>query len=1149
MADYVVKFTGQDNLTPTLNKIKGELSNTGNSANQLDKISQKLDRITSSAAAPKKQLKDLQDLMARMNLNGLSNTDVFAKAASEAAKLKDSIADASQATRLLSSDTANLDAGIQAVQGIAAAFSVATGAMGLFGVENEKVQQAILKVQSALAILNGVQQIANVLNKDSILVLKLQQLWQKLSAAATDQKTASTTKNTVAQGLNTKAVNGSTLATKAWNVVTAISKALLGDWSGLILVGVGALATWAITADRGSEAQERMNSSVKVFNTQAELMKKTSETAGQLLGKYLQLKTEYNQLKNEMQKAQFIKDHANDFKDLALSIYSVADADKAFNQNTREVIDSIMKRAKAMAAYNLLMKASEDYINKLIYNRNTTAGGGFYKKAKVGDTYSVTEARQAGTYDSSRSGYKVLRVQTQQEAALINIHRQQQAQTRLLENNNTAEREFNAKVGFLTGIIKENATPTSSSSGSNSGRTTRGHTTKVTSDSDAAHQQQTILEDTIKDINELLHKRDYFIQVGIDDKEVKKQFDQLQKELKTKYQTVLDLKGNIFANPSVSMLQEYKRAIDTLRENSTDEDERRNLDKLSSEITKAIDRLNFTVKSIDLTLSDITGATGTAADISMFYKRLEQLQNKWDTISDTILEVKRNLLPQPVEDTTNEFASLNEPGLSPEEYDRRMQLALESANKQVEQNTEATNKLIKKQTEAYEREIAPLKQQQDLIGQGINAVEKIILRILQLGLNPNTDWWRDYKLTEEEKRIGIHKNEQLQIANILAAVNEGLANVDVTTGKTRKTSAEIEVPAYYKQMLYYQLINKTDYLNQILDWSQIYQILKQLRESFKNPYSDATIRIEFEGTDPEKLEKIQEFLLNKESQVQWSSNRLEIEDDIKSYQEQLDQLKHDSVFDGISAVTGLANSWEGLSRTLEGTGSVFSKVMATVDTIMNTLVQLERFTESFKEIKNLTDSISSANDYLAQVKEAQNLAEQAVYNTTTASQSTELASSKTTEAAAHTANATAIGTETGAMTALATSQGAATASALALYAATKKAAAASIFAAHAYIPFAGVGIASGFVAEMESVLAAVGAFANGGIVGGTSYSGDKILTRLNSGEMVLNRTQQGNLFNLLNNGIGGTGQVEFKIKGQELVGVLNNYNNKFNKVK
>ena len=47
--------------------------------------------------------------------------------------------------------------------------------------------------------------------------------------------------------------------------------------------------------------------------------------------------------------------------------------------------------------------------------------------------------------------------------------------------------------------------------------------------------------------------------------------------------------------------------------------------------------------------------------------------------------------------------------------------------------------------------------------------------------------------------------------------------------------------------------------------------------------------------------------------------------------------------------------------------------------------------------------------------------------------------------------------------------------------------------------------------------------AQGGIVGGNSSEGDKIITGLNSGEMVLNRTQQANLFNLINglNGING----------------------------
>lgn len=69
-----------------------------------------------------------------------------------------------------------------------------------------------------------------------------------------------------------------------------------------------------------------------------------------------------------------------------------------------------------------------------------------------------------------------------------------------------------------------------------------------------------------------------------------------------------------------------------------------------------------------------------------------------------------------------------------------------------------------------------------------------------------------------------------------------------------------------------------------------------------------------------------------------------------------------------------------------------------------------------------------------------------------------------------------------------------------------------------------------------------GKFAEGGIVGGTSYSGDKLFAMVNSGEMILNKRQQGNLANMF----GGGGQVEFHISGDSLVGVLNNRQNKRN---
>lgn len=68
-------------------------------------------------------------------------------------------------------------------------------------------------------------------------------------------------------------------------------------------------------------------------------------------------------------------------------------------------------------------------------------------------------------------------------------------------------------------------------------------------------------------------------------------------------------------------------------------------------------------------------------------------------------------------------------------------------------------------------------------------------------------------------------------------------------------------------------------------------------------------------------------------------------------------------------------------------------------------------------------------------------------------------------------------------------------------------------------------------------------FANGGIVGGSSFTGDRVSAQVNSGEMILNKSQQANLFRIANGG--GTGkEVTFHISGTDLVGVMNNINRK-----
>ena len=65
-------------------------------------------------------------------------------------------------------------------------------------------------------------------------------------------------------------------------------------------------------------------------------------------------------------------------------------------------------------------------------------------------------------------------------------------------------------------------------------------------------------------------------------------------------------------------------------------------------------------------------------------------------------------------------------------------------------------------------------------------------------------------------------------------------------------------------------------------------------------------------------------------------------------------------------------------------------------------------------------------------------------------------------------------------------------------------------------PYNVVAIAAGVAAVVAALASISGAFANGGIVGGSSPSGDKLLARVNSGEMILNGAQQSRLFNFIN---------------------------------
>lgn len=108
-------------------------------------------------------------------------------------------------------------------------------------------------------------------------------------------------------------------------------------------------------------------------------------------------------------------------------------------------------------------------------------------------------------------------------------------------------------------------------------------------------------------------------------------------------------------------------------------------------------------------------------------------------------------------------------------------------------------------------------------------------------------------------------------------------------------------------------------------------------------------------------------------------------------------------------------------------------------------------------------------------------------------------------------------------------------------------------ASAAALPFpANIAAIASIIATITALFASfAGSFADGGIISGGSFHGDKMLARVNAGEMILNPMQQSNLFNALNGGgaVGGMKNVEFKISGSTLKGCLNNYDKKQSRLK
>lgn len=174
----------------------------------------------------------------------------FAQVANEiikqAGRMKDAIADTRGEVGYFASDTRRLDAVLGGVQAVAGAFSAVQGAAALFGGENKELQQTMMKLQGAIALVNGVTAISTALEQQSMFM-------KGLSTAATR--------------IQTYVLGQATVAARVY------SAALLATGAGVIIAGLvliyNALQSNAEAAKAAEDAQEKYNNSLQSSNERA----------------------------------------------------------------------------------------------------------------------------------------------------------------------------------------------------------------------------------------------------------------------------------------------------------------------------------------------------------------------------------------------------------------------------------------------------------------------------------------------------------------------------------------------------------------------------------------------------------------------------------------------------------------------------------------------------------------------------------------------------------------------------------------------------------------------------------------------------------------------------------------------------------------
>jgi hypothetical protein len=266
---YGIKNTGIEALKANkeISSLQQTIFTLGKNSNN---TGEKAQSLKSRLAALKEQINQLDEA-------GLSGSSAFEQLSVEAGQLADQAGDTQERIRTLASDTFKFDAAIGAVKGLASVFAVAQGSAALFGIESEDLNKSIARTQASVALLTGLNEIANLVAGQGATKIALQNIFLKDKVVVTNVATASVVALTTAE----EGAAVATLATKKTLDLLKVSIAATGIGAFVLLFGA-LYKIYEQNAEANKKYKEALDESEKSIKNNKETLKefnKTQETA------------------------------------------------------------------------------------------------------------------------------------------------------------------------------------------------------------------------------------------------------------------------------------------------------------------------------------------------------------------------------------------------------------------------------------------------------------------------------------------------------------------------------------------------------------------------------------------------------------------------------------------------------------------------------------------------------------------------------------------------------------------------------------------------------------------------------------------------------------------------------------------------------